>query len=134
MPIQRSQSDPVQRLLNCLQPGSYVRPHKHPTPGASETIVVLQGRLLFLLFSETGEVQSHSILTGGSSGSLVDIEPNIWHGFIVLEEDTLCAEFKRGPYDPQTDKIFASWSPEEGSAESAAFIERLRKNIEVRPQ
>jgi len=42
-PIQRADSDPVQRLLNAFQPGTYVRPHRHPSVGSSETVVLLQG-------------------------------------------------------------------------------------------
>ena len=37
--------DPVQRFFNAMQPGTYVRPHRHTTPLRWEMFLVLQGRL-----------------------------------------------------------------------------------------
>ena len=42
--------DPLQRMLNVLQPGTYVQPHKHENPDKRETFIILQGRLLIILF------------------------------------------------------------------------------------
>jgi cupin fold WbuC family metalloprotein len=56
---------------------------------------------------------------------LIDLEPDLWHGMIVLEADTVIFEVKRGPYDPATDKEFASWSPQEDSPEVAAYLTTL---------
>ncbi len=110
-PIQRADSDPVQRLLNAFQPGTYVRPHKHPSAGASETVVLLQGELGIVIFDEAGAVTQTIRLR---SGSLVDIAPNVWHAMVCLAPDTVIAEFKKGPYDSETDKEFAPWSREDG--------------------
>jgi len=33
---------------------------------------------------------------------------------VCLAPDTVIAEFKKGPYDPETDKEFAPWSTEDG--------------------
>jgi len=124
-PIQRGQSDAVQRLLNGMQPGTYVRPHRHPLPGASETVVVLQGSILFFQFDARGGVLHSFVLHAGTRECLLDITPGTWHTFLVLEEDTVCAEFKRGPYDAVTDKEFASWAPVESSPEVAQYLEKL---------
>ena len=35
---------PVQRFFNAMQPGTYVRPHRHSTPPRWELFVVLRGR------------------------------------------------------------------------------------------
>lgn len=121
-PIQRLDNAPVQRLLNALQPWTYVRPHKHPMEGASETLVILQGALGLLIFDEAGKVQEKETLT---AGCVFDLEPNIWHGMVCLEPDTVMAEFKKGPYDAGTDKEFSTWSPEEGSEEVGKFVESL---------
>ena len=51
--------DLVQRFLNVLQPGTYVRPHRHlrDIPGAGfECFLVLQGAIGLLLFDETGDL------------------------------------------------------------------------------
>ena len=94
-------------MLNFFQPGTYVQPHQHPLSGASETISVLSGTLGFLVFDASGEVEERNRL--GSDGlGVLDIEPGVWHGMVALEADTVILEIKQGPYDPASDKNFAS--------------------------
>ncbi len=123
-PIHRNQGDLVQRMLNFFQPGTYVTPHLHPRESASELILVLRGKLGFVLFDDEGEITERRPLV---EGDLIDIEPKLWHGMVVLEEDTVILEIKRGPYDDE-DKIFAPWAPSEGDSGAEAYrlgIERL---------
>ena len=52
-----AESDLVQRFLNVLQPGTYVRPHRHlrDLPGSGfECFLVLQGCIGLLLFDDDG--------------------------------------------------------------------------------
>lgn len=123
LPVQRSQDSQVQRLLNFLQPGTYIRPHRHPLPHATESICLLSGSLEILIFDKAGTVLSRHQLSANSP--LIDLEPGVWHGMIVLEPDTVIFEVKRGPYDPATDKEFATWSPAEDSPEAEAFLKTL---------
>jgi len=123
MPIQRSQDARVQRLLNFLQPGTYIRPHRHPLPHATESLCLLEGELEFLVFSESGEILDRIPLT--PENPLLDFEPGVWHGMIVKKPDTVIFEIKLGPYNPATDKEFAAWSPEEESPEVSAFFAKL---------
>lgn len=121
LPIHREQDAEVQRMINFLQPGTYIRPHKHPLKHATESLVLIQGSILFFTYDDSGEVLSkHNVESKPHSGVL-DIEPGVWHSFKVLEPDTLLFECKRGPYDAETDKIFAPWAPEEGSAEADSW-------------
>lgn len=122
-PIQRSQSDEVQRLINFLQPGTYIRPHYHPLKHATETICVIQGSLCFLVFDDTGNVTDGYYVAAGTAGSVMDIVPGVWHNFIILSEDTVIVEFKKGPYNADTDKVFAEWAPEEDTEEAAKLLE-----------
>lgn len=108
--IQRDESASVQRLLNAMQLGTYIRPHCHPAEGASETVVLLQGKLGVVIFDDSGAVTESILL---ESGSLIDLEPGVWHSMVCLAEDTVIAEFKKGPYNAEEDKEFASWSIEE---------------------
>lgn len=124
LPLHRSQAAPVQRMLNFLQPGTYIQPHRHPLPGASETIQMLSGRIGFIVFTPEGKVADMHVLEGVDHG-LIDIEPNVWHGFVVLDPDTAVLEIKRGPYDAEQDKIFASWAPAEGAPEATAYLLKL---------
>lgn len=120
-PVQRAQSDAVQRIVNFLQPGTYVRPHTHPRPGQVEFIQVLQGRIGLLVFDAAGTVQSVHDLTAGPLGA-IDLEAGVWHTLVCLAPDTVVAEAKLGPYDPQTDKSFASWAPEESDPAASAVL------------
>ena len=113
LPIHRTQNAPVQRMMNFLQPGTYIRPHKHPRPGAIETIVALTGHIRFFIYSEDGEVTHQCELISGAANCLIDIEDNVWHGFEVLSPDTIIFECKMGPYDAELDKTFAPWSEPE---------------------
>ncbi|MGC6427693.1 MAG: WbuC family cupin fold metalloprotein [Akkermansiaceae bacterium] len=125
LPIQRTQEAQVQRIVNFLQPGTYIRPHCHPLPHATESVCLIQGALEILIFSEGGEVIArHHLRETGNR--LIDLEPGTWHGMIVHGEDTVVFESKRGPYDAETDKIFAPWSPEEGDERVGEFLESLR--------
>ena len=125
MPVQRSQEARVQRLLNFLQPGTYIRPHRHPLPHATESLCLLEGELEFLVFSESGEILNRIPLT--PQNPLLDFEPGLWHGMIIKKPDTVIFEIKLGPYDPDTDKEFSIWSPAEESPEVAAFLTSLEE-------
>lgn len=114
LPIHRKQEAEVQRMLNFLQPGTYIRPHMHPLNHATESLVILQGSIRFYTFDDSGAILSTRGLKSKPMPAVLDIEPQVWHSFLVLEEDTILFECKKGPYNAETDKTFASWSPEEG--------------------
>ena len=121
IPIHRNQQDLVQRMVNILQVGTYIQPHRHPRDWAVETLQVIEGELGFVTFSESGDVRTvHRIPAGG----FVDIEERIWHGVLALKPDTIILEVKRGPYDV-TDKEFADWAPAESENGAASYLEGL---------
>lgn len=124
-PIQRTQEARVQRLLNFLQPGTYIQPHCHPLPHASESISLLSGKMDVLIFDEVGKVTSRVLLS--PQNPFIDIEPGTWHGMVVREVDTVVLEFKQGPYDAITDKLFARWAPEEGNPDANAYLDSLAR-------
>ena len=45
---------PAHRLLNAIEPDSYVRPHRHLDPLKDETILCVKGRLGCILFDDSG--------------------------------------------------------------------------------
>ncbi len=128
LPIHRVQEAEVQRLINFLQPGTYIRPHRHPLDHATESIVVMKGSIRFFTLDESGSVLTDNLLKSEPIPSVVDIEPNIWHTFIVLEENTILFECKKGPYNAETDKEFANWSLDE--SETNAF-EQLKNHLNL---
>jgi cupin fold WbuC family metalloprotein len=126
LPIHRTQDARVQRMLNFLQPGTYIRPHMHPLDHATESLVLLKGSICFYRFSSEGDVQFSQVLKAGTANSVADIQPRVWHSFTVLEEDTVLFECKLGPYDENKDKIFAGWAPAENSEGVKKWLAVLR--------
>ena len=125
LPLHRMQEAEVQRMLNFLQPGTYIRPHKHNRAHASESIVVLQGSLVFIIFDEDGNPIQYLNSHSGHPSAVIDIEPDVWHSFVVTEPDTILFEAKKGPYSPMLDKEFAPWAPEEFTPDAAGYLKKM---------
>lgn len=125
LPIHRKQDAKVQRMINFLQPGTYIRPHMHPLDHATESLILIQGSIRFYTFDMDGNGLTEDEIQSKPLPGLVDIEPNVWHSFIVLEENTILFECKKGPYDAKTDKVFAEWSPEEGAKDVEKWMEKF---------
>lgn len=125
LPIHRKQEAEVQRLVNFLQPGTYIRPHLHPLLHATESLVVMKGAIRLFTFDDSGRTISDNRISSVPFPGVADIEPRIWHTFLVLDEDTVLFECKKGPYSASEDKVFAEWAPEEESPETIGFMEGL---------
>jgi cupin fold WbuC family metalloprotein len=113
--------DQVQRLLIALQPDTYVRPHHHSEQW--EMLVLLSGRAHLLHFSEAGQLLGRTEMN--ASDPIAQIPVGAWHGFVVLEPDTVVMEVKPGPYRPNE---FADWAPPEGAAKAVQFLDWLVKS------
>lgn len=116
---------PGHRLLNAVEPGSYVAPHRHLAADKDETMVVLRGRLGFVLFDDAGAVVQSLVLGPGEAALGVDIPAGTWHSVLGLESGTVFLEAKAGPYLPLTAEERAPWAPAEGDREAAAYYESL---------
>jgi cupin fold WbuC family metalloprotein len=123
--LHKQDGDPLHRMFNVLQPGSYARPHRHHTPPKAEAFIVLGGAVRFVELDDHGEIVQWLDMRAGGPIFGVDIEPGVWHTLIVLEPDSLLFEVKNGPYSPASDKDFAPWSPPEGTPEAARFLTEL---------
>jgi len=122
-------NDTFQRMLNCLEPETYCRPHKHENPSKREVFIILSGTALVVQFDNEGKI-TESIVLNNSNGQFgVEIPPATWHTIIALESGTVVFECKDGPYSPANDKDFASWAPAEGDPESLNYTRRLLENI-----
>lgn len=115
----------LQRLLNALEPGTYVRPHKHENPDKNEVFIVLRGRILVVEYEDDGTIDDYVILDHTTENYATEIPPRRYHSMLSLENGTIAYEFKEGPYHPEIDKIFAPWSPEEGSPEVENFLNMI---------
>ncbi len=127
LPLHKEGDDLLQRMLNALQPGSYIRPHRHASD-RGESLIVLRGVLIYFTFNEQGTLESTTQLEAGSAQFGIDIEGGVWHSFAAAEPDTVLFEVKPGPYNEEADKEFAAWAPEESSPEANAYLEALLQN------
>lgn len=112
--------DPIQRMFNCFQPGTYVRPHRHD-PERWELFVILRGRLGILTFDPSSAVTAHVVLAPGGTVA-AEIPGGTYHTVVALEP-TVVMEVKPGPFRPLTDKDFAPWSPPEGDPAATSLVE-----------
>lgn len=117
--------DTLQRMLNAMEPGTYLRPHKHEDPDKREAFFALRGSLCILEFNDSGEIVDHTILDARKGSYGAEIPERTWHSIIALETGSVAYEVKDGPYVPITDKNFASWAPAEGSPEVKAYLDGL---------
>jgi cupin fold WbuC family metalloprotein len=117
--------DPIHRLLNATEPGTYVQPHKHGTPPKVETLCVLKGRGAVLLFDDAGRVTSKSILSPAGPVHVVEVPANAWHTLIALEPGTVWFEVKAGPYAAPPAPDVAAWAPAPGAADAASYLDGL---------
>ena len=113
------------RLLNGIEPGSYIRPHRHLDPEKDETFVLLRGSLGIVTFDAAGEVVEQVLLRAAGEKLAADIPHGVYHTALALESGTVFFEAKAGPYLPLATAEQAGFAPEEGSPEAAQFLERL---------
>ncbi|KAF1069883.1 MAG: hypothetical protein GAK45_00975 [Pseudomonas citronellolis] len=126
-----SAEEPCHRLLNALQPGTYIQPHCHRDPNKAESILVLRGRLGLLLFSPSGELLETRELAPLGECVGVDLPPGSFHALVALEPDSLMFECKAGPYLPPADDERGAWAPRENEPGAAAYEAWMRSRFDV---
>jgi cupin fold WbuC family metalloprotein len=144
-------AQPGHRLLNAIEPGSYIMPHRHLDPNKDETMVVLRGSLGLVTFDDEGAVidalkvspaasnQSgyasdeadlrRRVVSHGGTPMGMDIPHGTWHTVFALEPGTVFLEAKAGPYLPLTVDEKAPWAPAEGSPGVEAFLAALLARV-----
>ena len=119
--------DPVHRLLNAIEPGSWVRPHHHLDPPRSETVVVVAGALGVVLFDDSGSVQEAVKLEAAGEILGADLDAGTWHGLVALAPGTVFFETKPGPYFAPAPSDRAPWAPAEGDPAAVAAEWAMRE-------
>jgi cupin fold WbuC family metalloprotein len=114
-------ADPIQRMCNAFEPGTYVRPHRHTAGGVWELFVVLSGVAAVLTFDDNGRVTDRAELDANGQLRCVEIPDGTWHAVASLAPGTVLFEVKRGPFVPTPAQDFAAWAPAEGDTRCAAF-------------
>ncbi|WP_067709745.1 MULTISPECIES: WbuC family cupin fold metalloprotein [unclassified Erwinia] len=111
-------SDPVQRLAIAMEPGTYIRPHRHPQTW--ELLTPLKGRFVMLQFDDEGAVTHRTVL--GEEVLLQEIPALTWHAVLSLDAGGVIFEVKHGPYQPLTEDDCMHWAPPEGAEGTEAVM------------
>jgi len=124
-------ADPINRMLNALEPGTYLQPHKHENPDKREVFIVLRGSLVVVFFNESGNPTEFVLLDPIKGNHGVEIPIGAWHTLIALETGSVVYEVKDGPYLPLSDKNFASWAPKEGNPDCQEYLKKLTEQYRI---
>jgi cupin fold WbuC family metalloprotein len=126
--LHSSLEDPYQRILNCLLPGTYLRPHRHTLPEKSESILILKGRVMVIEFETDGKINDFLELNSELGNYGIDLMPGIYHTLIPLTE-SIIFEAKQGPFSPINFLDLAPWAPAEVSDGTLEYQKRLLEEI-----
>ena len=131
--IHQSHSEPCQRLLNAIEPGSYIQPHRHAGYERDELLVAVRGSLALVLFDDFGtpiRVVRFGISTPhGESAVGVEIPYSLWHTVVSLSPGSVLLEVKAGPFDPAQAKELAPWAPAETSPDAKSYLRALLEEV-----
>jgi len=123
--LHRADDAPCHRLLNAMEPGSYIMPHRHLSPEKDESLVLVRGRLGVVSFDEEGKVLNTALLEPDGAAVAVDLPHGSFHTVLSFASGSVFFESKGGPYQPLTADEKAPWAPEEGAAE----VERYHASL-----
>lgn len=123
-------NDPVNRLLNAMETGSYFPPHRHCNPDKDEIVLLLRGKVAILIFDDTGQVTEKVILEPQQGCYGAEIPAGVWHGLLVLASGSVVYEIKHGPYAPISAENVAPWAPDAADTQATeAYMKRLQQII-----
>jgi cupin fold WbuC family metalloprotein len=121
--------DGLHEMIIAIEPGSYIRPHKHP--GKSEAFHIIEGQVDIVVFDEEGKIDRIVSLAarGGSHPFYYRMSSPHFHTLIIRSDLLVVHEITNGPFVP-TGTVYAAFAPEEGdAANAAAFQADLVKRV-----
>jgi len=122
-----SEDEGSHRLLNAIEPDSYIPPHRHLDPAKDETLIVVRGRLGAVIFDEAGTVLDTAVLDAGGDRVGINLLHGTYHTVLALKSGTVFFESKAGPFRPLGDLEFAAWAPREGAPDAQDYFATLRR-------
>lgn len=134
--VHQSFQDPCQRLFNAIEPGSYIRPHRHASDPRDELLVAIRGLMALITFDDNGTV-TNVLRLGTEKYGLVtchaaEVPSDVWHTVIALESGCVLLETKAGPFDPNQPKDLAPWAPPEFSSNVSGYLKTLTQVVQSR--
>lgn len=121
--------EPIQRMLNAMEPDTYLPPHRHLNPDKEEIFIVLRGRVLLLEFNDDGDVISHMIIDQDLGNYGAEVHPGVWHTLISLKPGTVIYEVKQGPFSPISPNNIAPWAPDDSSIEAKKWMSEICQKV-----
>jgi cupin fold WbuC family metalloprotein len=122
--------DICHRLLNAMEPDSYIQPHRHLHVNKDETMVVIRGKLGMIIFDQDGNITERVLLEPTGNVMMINIPHGMFHTCVSLEERSVFFEAKAGPFIPLTQDEKAHWAPKEGDESSMEYLASLKKHLE----
>lgn len=121
-------SDSPQEMIICLEPRTYIRPHRHF--GRAESGLGLQGVADAVFFDEQGEITDVWPMGDYQSGRrfFYRIQEPVFHCLVVRGGPFVFHEVSTGPFTRESTE-FAPWTPPE---EDAAAVGRYLDELGVR--
>ncbi len=120
------EADAAHRLLNAIEPDSYIAPHRHLDPHKDESVIVLRGRLGAVFFDDLGGVTESIVLEPDGAAVGINVPHGVYHTVLALASGTVFFEAKAGPFLPLSVQEKAPWAPLEGEAAAVDYGRRLR--------
>lgn len=96
--LRNTPADTSQRMLNAIEPGSFLPIHRHRH--SSETVVCLRGHIREVFYNDKGEVTEMIDLVPASECVALNVPIGQWHTVEVLESGTVILEVKDEAYSP----------------------------------
>ena len=122
-----SDDDICHRLLNAMEPDSYIQPHRHLDSNKDETVIVVRGKMGLVIFGDHGDIEEISFLEPNGDVLVANIPSGKYHTWVSLAPDSVFFEAKGGPYRPLAADEKATWAPEEGNQLSQPYLLDLKK-------
>lgn len=131
--VHQSYQEASQRLFNAIEPGSYIRPHRHASDPREELLIAVRGVMATVTFDDQGAVTNvlrfGSEKHGDEMAAGAEVSSSTWHTVIALEPGCVLLEVKAGPFDPNRPKDLAPWAPEEGCDAASVYLEHLLERV-----
>lgn len=113
-------------MINLYRKGEYVRPHCHIDK--TETKIMLEGKMLAVLFDDKGKITDRIILSSGTNDNfLLRVDRRVIHTNIPLT-DVVFYESITGPYTGVNDSFFPAWAPE---LDDKGAIQKLYARLDI---
>lgn len=122
--------DLLHEMIIALEPGSYIRPHKHP--GKSESFHIIEGAVDIVVFDDAGDIVRivPLLARGGGGAFFYRMSEPYFHTLLIKSELLIVHEVTNGPFKPEG-TVFADFAPLDSEPQAAeAFMADVRTRAE----